>query len=93
MPEIISSFLSLISNVYNQFLSRSPPWLADALPVLLFALVIFLLGLAIWQFYKTLSQRDLLSLNLHKYNTAEDKNTNLFVGIFLYFLEYLFIIF
>ncbi|MDO8564005.1 MAG: hypothetical protein Q7R87_03270, partial [Nanoarchaeota archaeon] len=55
--------------------------------VVLAALFIVVISLFIWQFYKSLSKRDLIELNLDQYNTAEHPVAEKIFSVILYFLE------
>jgi len=59
------------------------------LSVLVFSVVLGVVSLFIWQFYKSTSKKNLLELNLRKYNKSEHPLTNKFFAIVLYLLEYI----
>lgn len=64
--------------------------LAVSVIVLLATLVVA--SLFIFKFYKSLSKRNLISLNLYKYNTSEHPITNKVFAMLLYLIEYVFFI-
>lgn len=64
--------------------------LAVSVLVLLATLVVA--SLFIFKFYKSLSKRNLISLNLYKYNTSEHPITSKILAMLFYLLEYIFFI-
>ncbi|MBU0906997.1 MAG: hypothetical protein KKD18_07100 [Nanoarchaeota archaeon] len=64
--------------------------LAVAVLVLLATLVVA--SLFIFKFYKSLSKRNLISLNLYKYNTSDHPVTSKIVAMLFYLIEYIFFI-
>ena len=61
------------------------------LDVLLWSIVLAVVSLFIWKFYKAISKRNLLSLDLNKYNRSEHPLLNKFLAVLLYLLEYIII--
>ncbi|MBS3099308.1 hypothetical protein J4462_03790 [Candidatus Pacearchaeota archaeon] len=57
--------------------------------VLLFSVILAVISLFIWNFYKSISKRNLIKLNLSKYNTSEHPFWSKLQAIFLYLLEYI----
>ena len=76
---------------YTVFLEPLPDWLQ--LFTFLFVLTVFLALVAtfIWYFYKSISQRNLLDLNLYKYNLREHHLAQKTFAVVFYFLEYIII--
>ena len=60
-----------------------------AFNVLFFAILLAIVSLFIWNFYKSISKRNLIELNLSKYNTSEHPLASKFFATILYFLEYI----
>jgi hypothetical protein len=54
-------------------------------------IVIFFYGLFTWSFYRFLSKRDVLELNLNEYKSDEYSLGKKFLDAFLYFLEFILI--
>lgn len=77
-----------------------PPGLANfftldsqvALHALILAIVLVVVSLFIYEFYKSISRKNLLRLNLYKYNTTDHPLSQKFFAILLYLLEYIIII-
>lgn len=73
--------------LYNTLVANLPPVWTHVFIVFLVGLFIVIISLFIWQFYKSLSKRDLIELNLDHYNTAEHPFFEKVFSIILYFLE------
>jgi hypothetical protein len=63
-----------------------------AVAVLVLAATLTIASLFIFKFYKSLSKRNLISLNLYKYNTSEHPIASKLFAMLFYLLEYLFAI-
>ncbi len=60
--------------------------------ILAFTVAIIVYCIFIWKFYRFISKRDLLNLNLSKYNKSEHPTLRKFFGTLLYLLEYIIIL-
>jgi hypothetical protein len=78
--------LQFVSDQFSSIFSSSL-----ALSVLVFSVVLTVASLFIWQFYKSTSKRNLIELDLRKYNRSEHPLTSKFLAIVLYLLEYIII--
>ena len=91
MFEVISSLASEIDFIYQAILSATPYQLRDMLRVFLFAVFILILTGFAWIFYKSISKRDILRLDLQQYNVINYPIIKKFFVIIIYFIEYLLI--
>jgi hypothetical protein len=82
MAEVIDYVTGQFASMYDSSLAMS---------VLVFAVVLAVASLFIWQFYKSTAKRNLIELNLRKYNWSDHPLTSKFFAIILYFLEYIII--
>ncbi len=60
--------------------------------LIIYTLLIFIYAIFIWGYYKFLSKREILSLNLRKYNYSKHPMMEKVIAIILYSLEYLVIL-
>jgi len=60
-----------------------------ALDVFIFAVILAVASLFIWYFYRSIAKRNLIDINLSKYNTYEHPLANKFLAMVLYLLEYM----
>ena len=81
--------LGAISALYGTYLSSLFFDKILAVSVLVLAAVLAIASLFIFKFYKSLSKRNLISLNLNKYNRYEHPFANKLFAILLYLLEYI----
>jgi len=81
-----------ISALYNSFIVTLPGWAQNFLSFFLFALLIVIYSLFIWKFYRWIAKKDILELNLNKYNKfGHPFFAKMLAGIF-YFIEYIIIL-
>lgn len=77
---------------YNLFILTLPVWAQNFISLFLLVLLIFIYVIFIWKFYRFISTKNIISLNLNKYNKSEHPvAAKLFAGFF-YFLEYIIIL-
>lgn len=81
----------IIKNIYLNMVSFLPQDMNTLPLVFLISVGIILYGLIIWTFYKILAKRDILELNLSKYNNSENEILNKIFAILLYIIEFLII--
>lgn len=91
--EVPSNFFQEVMNLYHSFLSTLPPWFQGFINILILMLFILIYAIIIWKFYKYISRKDILELNLSKHNRAK-KNSFVFslVEIVLYLVEYIIVL-
>ena len=85
----ITNLTSELITIYKGFLSLLPPFFQTFFNFFFLALLIFLYATFIWKLHYFISKRNILSLNLDRYNTAEHPTNAKLVAGGLYFLEYL----
>ena len=90
MAEVIgNSFWDAVGEAYNSFVAIFPSGVGQGINVFVIAVAISLITLFIWYFYRTLSQKNLISLNLAQYNKVEHQGMSKFLAVVLYMLEYI----
>jgi hypothetical protein len=91
MAEVINGAGSGILGAYNLLISSLGPVAGSFVNLFVIVLLIVLYSIFVWKLHKIISKKNLLDLNLNKYNLAEYGNTKL-VSAALYFLEYIIIL-
>lgn len=77
---------------YKFLLATLPSWAQGFVNLFLIVLLIFAYSVFIWKFYKFIATKNILGLNLNKYNKSQHPFvTKLFAGG-LYFIEYIIIL-
>ena len=79
----------VIISAYESFLNSVPKNYQFFIPIILFTLIFVLYSFYSLSFYKLLAKRDILELNLKKYNLPKKHNLYPFLSAFLFILEYL----
>jgi hypothetical protein len=88
----VTNVSSLIVGFYQSFLESLPAWLQVFVNLFLLVLVVVLYAIFVWKFYRFISKKNILELNLNQYNKFEKTAViKLMAGIF-YFLEYIVIL-
>ena len=92
MVEVIENFGTELLGLYNEFIATLPGFVGNFFNFLILVLLIVIYSVFIWKFYRFISTKNILGLNLNKYNKSEHPLfTKLFAGT-LYFLEYIIIL-
>lgn len=87
----IADFLSGFVEGYSKLFMILPEEYFSLVNVFIFAVLISLYAVFTWKFYRLLSKKDILSLNLSQYNNVEHPLLNKLVAISLYLIEYIII--
>jgi len=84
--------LTEISEAYTAFVLTLPNWAQDFITLFLLVLLVVIYAILIWKFYRWVATKNLIELNLNKYNKSEHPFfAKVLAGLF-YFLEYIIII-
>jgi hypothetical protein len=89
---VVGGVIGAIVNAYNSLLAGIPSQYSDLVVVFVFALLIVIYSIFTWKFYRFLSKKDLISLNLIKYNHLKHPFLNKLWAIILYLIEYIIIL-
>jgi len=84
--EYFEGVFTSLANYLSSFSSSSL-----VVNVLLFAIILAVVSFFIWKFYKSTSKRNLIELDLRKYNYSEHPVSSKAFAIVLYLLEYVII--
>lgn len=77
---------------YNQFISIIPANYHPLINLLIFSLLIVIYSIFTWHFYRNLSKKDLIVLNLSRYNRTTHPLINKSVAALLNIVEYVIIL-
>lgn len=86
--EITDAFLS----GYESLTGFLPPEHQSLINVFIFSLLISLYSIFTWKFYRFLSKKDLISLNLSQYNHATNPSLKKISATLLYLIEYIIVL-
>lgn len=84
--------LADLSEAYTAFISTLPNWAQDFISLFLLVLVVVIYAILIWKFYRWVATKNIIELNLNKYNKSEHPFFAKVLAGFFYFLEYIIII-
>ncbi|MCK5043683.1 hypothetical protein KAR52_01610 [Candidatus Pacearchaeota archaeon] len=92
MEEVVNNVGKGILEIYDSFLSMLPPRAQIFINLFLLIFLVVIYSIFVWKFYRFISKKNILGLNLNKYNKSQHPLiTKLFAGL-LYFLEYIIIL-
>jgi len=74
---------------YNYFLSGLPLFFQKFINLFVIVLLIVLYSIFIWKFYRSVSSKNIMILNLNKYNKSDNSFNTKFLAGFFYVLEYI----
>ncbi len=81
-----------IQERYTSFISGFPAWTQQSINLFILVLIVFLYCIFFWKFHKFISNKNLLNLNLSKYNTSRHPFFSKFLAGILYLIEYILIL-
>lgn len=87
MVEVINTLIGS----YNELVNVLPQNLKILPPLFFISITIALYSLFIWFFYRLLARKDVLKLNLAKYNRYKHSGLAKFLGIILYIIQFMII--
>lgn len=82
----------IFTNLYYLVATPLPEQYRIFINLTFYTVLIFIFLIFVWKFYKFISKRDILKLNLAKYNWSEHPVWNKFSAAVLYLLEYIIIL-
>lgn len=88
---VVSSFVEWIIGVNSSLSLSLSPRVYLGMSMFVFAIIIALTAFVIWKFYRALSKRNFIHLDLRKYNTSEHPVFQKVFAVLLYFVEYILI--
>ena len=92
MEEAVGNITTELTGFYQDFIASLPSFVGNFFNFLILVLLVVVYCIFIWKFYKFIAKKNILGLNLNKYNKSEHPFlTKLFAG-FLYFIEYIIIL-
>ena len=92
MAEVVNGLGMGILEIYDSFLSALPQGAQSLINLFLPVFLVVIYSVFIWKFYRFISTKNILGLNLNKYNKSKHPFfAKLFAGL-LYFVEYIIIL-
>lgn len=92
MAEKLNFFFSAILEAHDYVASLLPAWTVDFINLFLLVLLLFIYAVLVWKFYKYISNKNILDLDLRQYGSSDYSLAGKFFSVFFYFLEYILII-
>ena len=88
-------FTSIIQKIiidYNSFGSSIPNWVKQFILLFFFVIITVFYAVVIWKFYRFISKKNIIGLNLNQYNNSSNIFLSKFFKVVLYFVEYILIL-
>ena len=92
MAEVIKNFGTELISIYNEFISVLPPYLGQFINLLILVLMIVFYSIFVWKFYKFISKKNPVGLDLNQYNKFQHSFLSKLAHGALYFIEYILIL-
>ena len=89
MGDTLLEIGSQISNLYNEMFSGLPSWTQQFTNITLLIIVVTIYCLFIWKFYRFISKKDIIELNLNQYNKSSNPFVVKLLESVFYFLEFI----
>lgn len=90
---VMTGFSVTFLSTYNSFIEILPIWAKNFISFFLLVLLVVIYSIMVWKFYKFISKKNPLDLNLNeRYNPKENSFGTRFVVGTLYFTEYILIL-
>lgn len=74
---------------YNSIVSLLPLFVQQFISLFLIVLLIFIYSVFIWKFYRFIAKKNIIELNLNKYNLSEHPFLTKTIAAIFYFVEYI----
>lgn len=91
MEEVTNLGLELLE-IYQNTISNLPQFANDFFNFLILVLLIVIYSIFVWKFYKFVAKKNVLGLDLNKYNKSSHPLLAKLVAGFFYFIEYIIIL-
>ncbi len=92
MEEMIENITTELIKLYQDFIAGLSPFAGNFFNFLILVLLVVIYCIFIWKFYKFIAKKNILGLDLNRYNKSEHPFfTKLLAGAF-YFVEYIIIL-
>src|SRR3989339_817358 len=88
MVEVTSLGAQLV-DFYKSLVLTLPVWLMDFVNLFLLVFLIVIYSVFVWKFYRLISTKNLIELNLSQYNRSEHPVLTKLLAGTLYFVEYI----
>jgi len=88
----IETFSSETVEAYLGFVATLPSWIQNFLTLFVLVLLIVIYSVFIWKFYRFISKKNIISLNLNKYNKSNHPILTKALAATFYFIEYIIIL-
>lgn len=89
MAEVFDNFGILLVDLYKGFIDFLPPFFGDFFNFLFLVLLVALYCIIIWKLYRFIAKKNIIELNLNKYNTSEHPVVTKILAAIFYFIEYI----
>jgi len=82
----------LLEGFYSSVVGFLPSWAQNFVSLFLWSLLLVIYAIFIWKFYRWIAKKDILQLNLARFDRSNHLVLAKIIGSFMYFLEYLVIL-
>ena len=92
MDEVINGIGIELFNIYQKTIATLPSFFGNFFNFLILVLLVVVYSIFIWKFYKFIAKKNILGLDLNKYNNSNNPFVTKIVAGLFYFVEYLLVL-
>lgn len=89
---VVENFFSELAGAYQALMSSLPSGVQNFISLFLLVLVIVVYSIFIWKFYRFIGTKNIIELNLNKYNRSKHPAISKFIAGIFYLAEYIIIL-
>jgi hypothetical protein len=89
MEEVFNEISQKLIEVHRDFINFLPKYVGDFFNLFILVLLIVLYALFVWKFYRFVAKKNIIELNLNKYNRSEHPILVKVLAVIFYFIEYI----
>ena len=92
MAEVFTNLGTELAKGYTELISLLPPYIGSFLNFFLLVLIVIIYSVFVWKFYRFVSRKNIIGLNLSQYNRAQFPFFAKALTAILYLVEYILIL-
>ena len=92
MEGVVGNFGTALIGIYQEFIASLPPFAGNFFNFFILVLLIVLYCIFIWKFYRFVAKKNVIGLDLNKYNKSKNPLLTKLLAGSLYLLEYIIIL-
>lgn len=92
MEGVFNDISQRLIDLHRGFIEFLPGYIGDFFNLFILVLLVVLYSLFVWKFYRFISKKNIIELNLNKYNISEHPVIVKLLAVIFYFIEYIIVL-